>query len=65
LTGKLSWDLATLMFQVLLTYPGKEVKKGLTDLCRRLILVWQKIVLGLGSSDVQVLTGEGGEEGAD
>ncbi len=35
LAGKSCWDLATLMFQVLTAYPGKEVKKGLTDLYRK------------------------------
>jgi hypothetical protein len=28
--------------QVLTAYPGKEVKKGLTDLYRRPILIWQE-----------------------
>ncbi len=42
LAGKSCGDLATLMFQVLTAYPGKEVKKGLTDLCRRGILTWQE-----------------------
>ncbi len=32
--------------QVLTAYPGKEVKKWLTDLCRRLILIWQENCAG-------------------
>ncbi len=35
MAGILCWDLATVMFQVLTAYPGKEVKKGLTDLYRK------------------------------
>jgi hypothetical protein len=59
---KIVLGLANSDVQVLTAYQGKKVKKGLTDLCRRLILIWGRIVLGLGNSDVQVLTAYPGRE---
>ncbi len=39
---KIVLGLGNFGVQVLTAYPGKEVKKVLSELCRRLILIWQE-----------------------